>query len=150
MLETPFDKFREECGVVAVYHLPGREKSPLCPEGSEQATRLLPKMLLDIQNRGQLAAGLTRYRSDDPQLLLTHKEVGSVSEVFALGHRERYDRLMSSFAVQGGDAMAKAAASRHISKDPTPATRQTCSWCIPLNALPRCSPQWCPDTAATA
>jgi len=95
-------ELREECGVAAVYHLPGRENSPLCPEGPEQATRLLPKMLLDIQNRGQLAAGMTRYRCDVPQLLLTHKEVGSVSEVFALGHRERYDRLMSSLAGPAG------------------------------------------------
>lgn len=95
-------ELREECGVVAVYHLPGRENSPLCPDGREQATRLLPKMLLDIQNRGQLAAGVTRYRSDSPQLLLTHKEVGSVTEVFALGHRERFERLMSSLAGPAG------------------------------------------------
>jgi len=86
-------ELREECGVAAVYHLPGVGCSPLCPEGPDQATRLLPKMLLDIQNRGQLAAGMTRYSPHDPQLLLTHKDVGSVTEVFSLGHRERFERL---------------------------------------------------------
>ena len=48
------------------------------------AAKLVPPMLLDIQNRGQLAAGLTSYRSDRPELLRTHKNIGSVSDVFEL------------------------------------------------------------------
>ena len=51
-----------ECGIVAIYHLPGRDVSPLCPEqGPEEVSRLVPRMLLDIQNRGQLAAGMTTF-----------------------------------------------------------------------------------------
>ena len=51
-----------ECGVAAVYHLSGRGKSPLCPEqGPEEVSRLIPRMLLDIQNRGQLSAGMTSF-----------------------------------------------------------------------------------------
>ena len=57
-------ELHEECGVAAIYHLPGRGVSPLCPEqGPEEISRLMPRMLLDIQNRGQLASGITTYSS---------------------------------------------------------------------------------------
>ena len=81
-------ELHHECGVAAIYHLPGREVSPLCPgEGPEQASRLMPRMLLDIQNRGQLSAGFTTYHPERRQLLSTYKELGGVSEVFRLSHR---------------------------------------------------------------
>ena len=52
-------EIHDECGVAAIYHLAG-EKSPLCGDCSAtEVSRLLPRMLLDIQNRGQLAAGMT-------------------------------------------------------------------------------------------
>ena len=88
-----------ECGIAAVYHLPGDAVSPLLPRGKEvtQTSRLLPRMLLDIQNRGQLAAGMTTYRYGRPQLIDTHKEVGSVTEVFRLNHRSRHQQLMREY-----------------------------------------------------
>ena len=56
-------ELHDECGVAAIYHLPGRGVSPLCPEqGPEEISRLMPRMLLDIQNRGQLAAGMTHLQ----------------------------------------------------------------------------------------
>ena len=55
---------------------------------ADEAVRLLPRMLLDIQNRGQLSAGLTSYNPQRNQLIDTHKDVGSVSEVFRLSHRD--------------------------------------------------------------
>ncbi|MEN6407973.1 MAG: amidophosphoribosyltransferase [Thermoguttaceae bacterium] len=89
----------EECGVVAVYHLPGLGVSPLCPEqGPEEISRLVPRMLLDIQNRGQLAAGITTYNPRRHQLIDTYKDVGSVSEVFRLSHRGKYESLMEEYA----------------------------------------------------
>lgn len=88
----------EECGVAAVYHFSHGPTSPLCPAGPESASSLIPRMLLDIQNRGQLAAGITRYNEQQSQLLVTYKNVGTVAEVFALSHRERFDQLMRSFA----------------------------------------------------
>ncbi len=43
-----------ECGVAALYHLPGAA-SPLIPNGElRQTSHLMPRMLLDLQNRGQL------------------------------------------------------------------------------------------------
>jgi amidophosphoribosyltransferase len=91
-------ELRHECGIAAIYHLPG-EEHPLCPEGgSDEISRLLPRMLLDIQNRGQLAAGMTSYNPTRDQLLATHKEVGTVNEVFRLAHRGKAESLMREFA----------------------------------------------------
>lgn len=89
-----------ECGIAAVYHLPG-EPHPLCPEGGPaEISRLLPRMLLDIQNRGQLAAGMTSYNPHRDQLLKTYKEVGTVTEVFRLSHRKKSESLMHDYAGQ--------------------------------------------------
>ncbi len=92
-------ELHHECGVAAVYHLPGGEASPLCPDqGREQISRLMPRMLLDIQNRGQLAAGMTTYHPHRDQLIDTHKDIGSVSEVFRLSHRGKSESLMREYA----------------------------------------------------
>ena len=92
-------QLREECGAAAIYHLPGDEVSPLCPEqGPEQVSRLMPRLLLDIQNRGQLAAGMTTYNPNRKQLIDTHKELGTVTEAFRLSHRGKADSLMERYA----------------------------------------------------
>ena len=88
-------ELHHECGLAAIYHLAGPEQSPLCPQqGPEEASRLVPRMLLDIQNRGQLSAGMTAWNPGRSQLLATLKDVGTVSEVFRLGHRGKYESLM--------------------------------------------------------
>lgn len=88
-----------ECGLAAVYHLAGGEPSPLCPaQGPEEVSRLVPRMLLDIQNRGQLSAGMTVWNPDRSHLLATLKDVGSVSEVFRMSHRGKYESLMEQHA----------------------------------------------------
>jgi amidophosphoribosyltransferase len=88
-----------ECGIAAVYHLPSDQTSPLCPEqGPDEVSRLLPRMLLDIQNRGQLAAGMTSYNPHRDQLIDTYKDVGSVGEVFRLSHRAKAESLMKEYA----------------------------------------------------
>ncbi len=93
-----------ECGVAAVYHLPGREPSPLCPpEGPSEVSRLVPRMLLDIQNRGQLSAGFSTYNPQRRQLLETYKDLGSVGEVFRTSHRGKFESLMRDYA--GGAAL---------------------------------------------
>ncbi len=91
-----------ECGICAVYHLPNAPISQVCPDGPEHASRLLPRMLLDIQNRGQLAAGITTYNTARKQLIDTHKDIGSVTEVFRLAHREPCEQLMKKYAGQAG------------------------------------------------
>jgi len=96
-------QLHEECGVAAIYHLPGRGVSPIAPDGDpEQVSRLLPRMLLDIQNRGQLAAGMTTYFPGRNQLIDTYKDVGTVAEVFRLNHRGKYESLMREYAGVAG------------------------------------------------
>ncbi|WP_437201743.1 amidophosphoribosyltransferase [Planctomicrobium sp. SH664] len=88
-------ELHHECGIAAVYHYRQDRISPLARAyGPGRISRLIPRMLLDIQNRGQLAAGMTTYKPFEKDLLLTHKQVGLVSEVFRMGHKAKYDRLM--------------------------------------------------------
>ncbi len=49
----------------------------------------MPRMLLDVQNRGQLSAGMTTYNPQRNQILETYKGLGSVTEVFRLSHRAK-------------------------------------------------------------
>jgi amidophosphoribosyltransferase len=92
-------EIRDECGVAAIYHLPQLGTSPLCPpQGPDEVSRLMPRMLLDIQNRGQLSTGMTTYRPDRNQLIDTHKDVGSVNETFRLRHRGKAESLMKRYA----------------------------------------------------
>jgi len=84
-----------ECGVAAVYHFGQEKTSPLAQAvGRGRVSRLIPRMLLDIQNRGQLAAGMTTYKPFDKDLLLTYKQVGTVSEVFRMSRKPKYQKLM--------------------------------------------------------
>jgi amidophosphoribosyltransferase len=93
----------EECGIAAIYHLGGSQSGPFYPaEGPHEITRLLPRMLLDIQNRGQLAAGITTYNPERDALLDTYKELGTVAEVFRLAHRGKVESLMSRLAGPAG------------------------------------------------
>lgn len=92
-----------ECGLAAVCHLPSKTVSPLVPGGDRNRTsELLPGMLLDIQNRGQLAAGITTYREGRPQLIDTHKDVGTVTEVFRLNHQAKFRSLMNEYGGSAG------------------------------------------------
>jgi amidophosphoribosyltransferase len=92
-------ELHEECGVAAIYHLPNGEPSPLCSaQGREAVSALMPRMLLDLQNRGQLAAGFTTYSPSRNQLIDTHKDVGTVAEVFHTSQREKFTKLMTEYA----------------------------------------------------
>lgn len=81
------DPVHDECGVAAVYRtdrrLPEATPGEFLPPDTN-VVRLLPDMLIDLQNRGQLAAGITRYNENADQIIDTKKDVGSVSDVFHL------------------------------------------------------------------
>jgi amidophosphoribosyltransferase len=88
-----------ECGIAAIYHLPGCKASRLAPwAGPEQVSRLMPRMLLDLQNRGQLAAGFSTYNPKRESLLATYKQIGTVIEAFRLNHQAKYESIMSQYA----------------------------------------------------
>ncbi|MBI1902701.1 MAG: amidophosphoribosyltransferase [Planctomycetia bacterium] len=92
-------EMRHECGVAAVYHLPTGDTSPMAPpQGRDETSRLIPHMLLDVQNRGQLSAGVSTYSPHRRQLIETYKDVGTVSEAFRMGHRGKFESLMKRYA----------------------------------------------------
>jgi amidophosphoribosyltransferase len=92
-------ELHHECGIAALYHLDSPKPSRLTPaSGPEQVSRLMPRILLDLQNRGQLAAGFTTYNPKRDKLLDTHKQIGTVIEAFRLSHQAKYDSIMREFA----------------------------------------------------
>lgn len=95
---------QHECGVAAVYVLPGfMPQSRLLPQGDPNlATSLLPRMLLDLQNRGQLAAGISTYNPTREKLIDTHKELGTVIEAFRLNHKGKSKNIQKDYAGAAG------------------------------------------------
>ncbi len=85
-----------ECGVAAVFHAAGQPVSALAPISGDvnSVARLIPRMLLDMQNRGQLAAGMSSFHPGRKALLKTHKELGTVAEAFRLNHRAKFESIM--------------------------------------------------------
>ena len=89
------DELRHNCGIAAIYHLPSETPARLAPSaGPEQVSRLIPRMLLDLQNRGQLAAGMTAFNPARSRLLDTFKQIGTVIEAFRLNHQAKYESIM--------------------------------------------------------
>ncbi|MFH0956679.1 MAG: amidophosphoribosyltransferase, partial [Candidatus Aenigmatarchaeota archaeon] len=76
----------EECGVAAV------------SLQDESAPMRLYRLLLDMQNRGQLSAGITTYNKKRPQIIDTHKEIGTVNEVFRTRHEGETEKIFSRYA----------------------------------------------------
>src|SRR5947209_8522243 len=92
-------ELHHECGIAAIYHLYSGKPSGLAPLiGQDQVSRLMPRILLDLQNRGQLAAGFTTYNPQREQILNTYKQIGTVIEAFRLNHQAKYDSIMRQYA----------------------------------------------------
>jgi len=94
------DELHHECGVAALYYMPGRggDRSPVWTGDPDQISRLMPRMLLDLQNRGQLAAGMATYNPEREQLVDTYKEIGTVIEAFRINHPHKYASIMEEYA----------------------------------------------------
>jgi len=144
-------ELHHECGIVAVYHLPDRGLSPLLPvPDPDQASRLIPRMLLDVQNRGQLAAGITTY---DPSAKPANRHaqgVGTVAEVFHLNHAAEYEKLMLKYNGPAGSAtcdmppagrmtqLCAAFRRHHIEKSKWFSFASTGNW----PTIPSCGKSW--------
>src|SRR5437899_1275373 len=93
------DELHHECGIAALYHFHSPTPSRLArPWGQEQVSRLMPRMLLDLQNRGQLAAGFTTYDPHREQIIDTYRQVGTVIEAFRLNHEAKCESIMKEYA----------------------------------------------------
>jgi len=94
------DEMRHECGITALYVL----DEPYPPTGGDEiisddnVVTLIPRILLDLQSRGQLASGLTSYQPERAQILKTYKNVGTVQEVFNLSHPVKLQEILGEHA----------------------------------------------------
>ena len=93
------DELHHECGVAALYYLPQNgDKSPVWTGAPDQVSRLMPRMLLDLQNRGQLAAGMATYNPERDKLIDTYKDIGTVIEAFRINEPAKYASIMEDYA----------------------------------------------------
>lgn len=83
---------KDECGVAAVY-LPKKKKDSY----DRGAAYHLYKMLLQMQNRGQLSAGITTYNQHRNQLIDTYRKRGSVIEAFATKIRPKARAILRKY-----------------------------------------------------
>ena len=91
-------ELHHECGIAAIYHFDSPTPSPLSPYDPENVSWLMPRMLLDLQNRGQLAAGFSTFNPQRDKILDTYKQIGTVIEAFRLNHKAKCESIMTSYA----------------------------------------------------
>ncbi len=84
---------KEECAVAAVSLTNTIDKYP-----SGGAAFYLYQMLLQMQNRGELAAGISTYNPDRQQLIDTYKRIGTVSDVFSASVNSEANAIMRRYA----------------------------------------------------
>lgn len=84
-------EIRDECGIAAV---------SLKKDG--EALFYLYRLLLNLQNRGQLSAGITVYNRNKPQLLNTYRDIGTVNEVFKTSNLEKSMHIFRKYAGNKG------------------------------------------------
>jgi len=90
-----------ECGVAALYWLDraaGKSGPASRSVHHGDVASLMPSMLLDLQNRGQLASGLSSYQPGRVQLLDTYKDIGTVTESFRMSHPDKYRAILDEYA----------------------------------------------------
>jgi amidophosphoribosyltransferase len=95
------DEVHHECGIAALCWLdkPNGKAGPASKAVSNgNVAALMPGMLLDLQNRGQLAAGVASYDGGRPQILTTYKDVGTVIEAFRMSHPAKHRSIITRLA----------------------------------------------------
>jgi amidophosphoribosyltransferase len=98
------DDVHEECGICAVYI---KENG----DAANKALFYLYKLLLNLQNRGQLSAGITTFNPKRPQILDTYKDLGHVNEVFKTSNREKSFNIFKRYAGKKGIGHVRYATS---------------------------------------
>ncbi len=83
-------EIKDECGIAAV-SLKGKNQG-------NKSLFYMYKMLLNLQNRGQLAAGFTVFNDKKSQLLDTYKGLGVVNEVFRTHNKLKSAKLFRRYA----------------------------------------------------
>ena len=96
------DNLHEECGVAAVCRLSGKRAQTGRNKvlSGDNAAQLIPSLLLDLQNRGQLSCGISSYHPERDQILDTYKDIGVVADVFRLSNRAKAEAILQEYAGQ--------------------------------------------------
>lgn len=126
------DELRHECGIAALYHLANGDKATVWTGDPDEVTRLMPRMLMDLQNRGQLAAGMASYKPGREQLLSTHKDVGTVAEAFAMSRPHEFASILEAHA-----GRAVIGHTRYATSGPTDK-----NYAQPFEQLHGCKRKW--------
>ncbi len=100
------DDVMEECGIAAVFVRGSLKKyEPYYPKfgngngvDKQNAMLLMYKLLLNLQNRGQLSAGVTSFSPDRDQLLKTYRDLGQVNEVFKINSPEKRKNVFTKYS----------------------------------------------------
>jgi amidophosphoribosyltransferase len=127
------DEIHHECGVAALYYLPERKGwSSVWTGEPDQFSRNMPRMLLDLQNRGQLAAGMSTYNPAREKLVDTYKEIGTVIEAFKMNDSAKHAAIMKEY-----DGRAAIGHTRYATCGPT-----TRSYAQPFERRHGCKWKW--------
>ena len=86
---------KDECGVAAVYI---KENG----ESANKALFYLYRLLLNLQNRGQLSVGVTTYNKKRQELINTYKGLGTVNEVFKTSDKLQSMEIFKKYAGNKG------------------------------------------------
>ncbi|MFH1642835.1 MAG: amidophosphoribosyltransferase [Nanoarchaeota archaeon] len=85
------DEVHDECGIAAI---------SLKNDG--KALFYLYRMLLNLQNRGQLSAGITTYNNKRHQLIDTYRNIGTVNEVFKTSNLQKSMEIFRRYSGSKG------------------------------------------------
>lgn len=86
------EDLKHECGVAAVSF----------QDKKQNVVPSLYKLLINMQNRGQLSSGITTYNESRPHILKTFKDIGLVNEVFRVSRPEKFNNIIRDFAGNQG------------------------------------------------
>lgn len=98
------EDIKHECGIAAVFI---KEKS----RERDNGLYYLYKLLLNLQNRGQLSAGVSTYNKNRAQLIDTYKGRGSVNDVFKTNDQERSFKIFRRYRGNKGIGHVRYATS---------------------------------------
>jgi amidophosphoribosyltransferase len=97
---------RHECGIAAVYALDGG-----LPDWNRDIAFYLPRMLLDMQMRGELSSGMSVYNPNRKRFIETHRELGTVNQAFRLRSPKKVKSILNRCSGPAGIAHTRYATS---------------------------------------
>jgi|TARA_B100001964_G_scaffold245254_1_gene331047 amidophosphoribosyltransferase len=98
------EDIHDECGICAVYIKQDGD-------AANKALFYLYKLMLNLQNRGQLSAGVTTFNPNRSQLLATYKDLGHVNEVFKTSNKRKSFEIFKKYAGKKGIGHVRYATS---------------------------------------